>query len=175
MNALRAGMQVSVYHFARWSSPSNAVTEAQFFLNQVLSFGFDQSTIMVVDCETNDYGLNGGTYQACVNSWLGEVRKHFKKTAVYGSISWFTSGMLNSHNFGNAFNWVAGYGVDSLGIDNASAWQFSDKWNGCDASYDFVGDFTSAKIEQQAKPQQPNNPSKTVVIHKGDEVIIRGE
>ena len=54
LNALAVGMQVSVYHFARYSSPENARAEADFFLQQVLPFGFDQSTVCAVDCETND-------------------------------------------------------------------------------------------------------------------------
>lgn len=179
-NAIKAGLQVGVYHFARWSSPQNAITEADFFLRQVLPFGFDQSTVLAVDCETNEYGLNAGTYQACVNAWLNEVRKHFHKTAVYANVYWFTH-IINSHAIGNAIPWVAGYDVDSLGINNAGAWQWDDGKRsglGVDVSYDFNGAFTSA-INPQPVVTQPNPPQtpekeKIIKLAKGETLKIEG-
>ena len=173
LNALAAGMQVSVYHFARYSSPENARAEADFFLKQVLPFGFDQSTVCAVDCETNDYHLDGRTYEACTNAWLNEVRKHFKKTSVQASKSWFTS-FINSHAFGDAIIWLAGYGIDSLGIDNAGAWQWDNGEStglGCDSSYDFEGSFTTSETPSvQAPPQE----EKIIKIQKGEKITIEG-
>lgn len=173
-NAIKAGLQTGVYHFARWSSPQNARTEANFFLKQVLPYGFDSSTAAMVDCETNQYGLSSANYQACVNAWLDEVGKHFARLSVYANKSWWTT-FLNSHNIGRAVPWLAGYNITSLGINNAGAWQFTDNFYGVDASYDFVGIFTTSDV--QPKPQQQPKPAgpRVITLKKGEEVIIRDE
>ena len=124
-NAIAVGFQVGIYHFARWSSVSNAVTEANVFLNAVKNFGFDKSTVAMFDCETNDYRLSAGVYQQALNAALDTVRPVFPIVSVYASKSWWTN-FLNSHNVGNAKVWVAGYDISDLGVDNAAAWQWDD-------------------------------------------------
>ncbi|MCH5385996.1 glycoside hydrolase family 25, partial [Limosilactobacillus reuteri] len=59
----------------------------------------------------------------------------------------FTGGILNSHGFGSRKIWVAGYGVTSLGVDNANAWQTTDHGiMGIDTSLDFDGAFTTGSV-----------------------------
>lgn len=156
-NAIAVGFQVGIYHFARWSSVDNAVTEANDFLNQVKGFGFDKSTVAAFDCETNDYGLSAGTYQLALNAALDTVRKVFPITSVYANKSWWQS-FLNSHNIGNALPWVAGYGITNLGIDNAAAWQWDNgesTGTGVDTSWDYNGAFTkSTTPASQPAPAQ---------------------
>lgn len=144
-NALAVGFQVGVYHFARWSSPKNAITEANCFLNQVKHFGFDKSTVAMVDCETNQYGLSASTYQASVKSWLSTVRPYFPKLSVYASKSWWTS-FLNPYDIDGAIVWLAGYGISNFGgITNVGAWQWDGgETQGVDTSWDYTGAFTSA-------------------------------
>lgn len=176
-NALTVGFQVGVYHFARYSSVENAKSEARFFLNQVNQYGFDNTTVCMVDCETNDYGLDAGTYQTATNAWLDVVRRYYPKVSVYASYSWWTSGMLNSHNIGDAIAWVAGYDVDDLGIDNAGAWQFDNGTRygyGVDSNYDFTGAFTSPQTP--VEPQSPNGGDpKVITLKSGEKVVIQSE
>lgn len=163
-NALAVGFQVGVYHFARWSSVSNAVTEANVFLNAVKSFGFDKSTVAMFDCETNDYRLSAGVYQQALNAALDTVRPVFPIVSVYASKSWWTS-FLNSHNVGNAKIWVAGYDISDLGVDNAAAWQWDDgqrTGTGVDTSWDFDGVFTKATTYTASpKPVEAEKPAET--------------
>ena len=152
LNALKVGFQVGVYHFARWSSPQNAVTEANFFLNQVKGFGFDRSTVAMVDCETNDYRLSGATYQASIKQWLNVVNPFFPIKAVYASRSWWTS-YINPYDINGALVWLAGYGITNFGgITNVAAWQWDDgkrTGTGVDTSWDYNGVFTSSKQPEQ--------------------------
>ncbi len=161
-NAIVVGFQVGVYHFARWSSVSNAVTEANVFLNAVKNFGFDKSTVAMFDCETNDYHLSAGVYQQALNAALDTVRPVFPITSVYANKSWWTN-FLNSHNVGNAKVWVAGYDISDLGVDNAAAWQWDDgerTGTGVDTNWDFDGVFTKATVHVDSpKPVEVKQPT----------------
>lgn len=140
-NALAVGLPVSCYHFARYTSVPDAQNEARFFVKIAKQFGMDDTTLMISDAEVH----TAADYQGATLSFLQEVeRLGYKRTGVYSMKSFFTGGILNSQGFGNRPKWVAGYGVTSLGIDNAAAWQFTDHGIlGIDTSYDFTGAFTS--------------------------------
>lgn len=140
-NALAVGLPVSCYHFARYTSVPDAQNEARFFVKIAKQFGMDDTTLMVSDAEVH----TAADYQGATLAFLQEVeRLGYKRTGVYSMKSFFTGGILNSQGFGNRPKWVAGYGVTSLGIDNAAAWQFTDHGIlGIDTSYDFTGAFTS--------------------------------
>lgn len=162
-NALSVGFQVGIYHFARWSSVANAITEANVFLNAVKNFGFDKSTVAMLDCETNDYHLSAGVYQQALNSALNTIRQVFPIVSVYASKSWWTT-FLNSHNVGDAKVWVAGYDISSLGVDNAAAWQWDDgerTGTGVDTNWDFDGAFTKAtSVATKPVPFKPDEVKK---------------
>ncbi|MCH5385166.1 glycoside hydrolase family 25, partial [Limosilactobacillus reuteri] len=81
--------------------------------------------------------------------------------------------------FGSRKIWIAGYGVTELGIDNAAAWQYSDKGiMGIDSSYDFDGAFTTGSVSgnvpqvviPEPKPvQHVGHPaSGTYIVQPGD-------
>ena len=146
-NALKVGMQVGLYHFARWSSPANAITEARDFLGKAKIAGLDKSTVCMVDCETNDYSLSAAAYQQAVINWVNTVKGTYPKTAVYASLSWW-SNFLNPNNTAGALVWLAGYDIASFnGINNVAAWQWDDgrrTGTGVDTSWDYNGAFTSA-------------------------------
>ena len=171
-NAIKAGLQTGIYHFARFSSPANARTEAQVFLSKVKSFGFDKTTVAMLDCETNDYHQSAGAYQACVNAWLDTVRPVFPHVSVYASKYWWLS-ILNPYNVGDAIVWLAGYGITNFGgITNVGAWQWDDgKQNslGVDTNWDYNGAFTRAiqpaganagnSARKPAPSKSPNTPA----------------
>lgn len=162
-NALSVGFQVGIYHFARWSSVANAITEANVFLNAVKGFGFDKSTVAMLDCETNDYHLSDGVYQQALNSALNTIRPVFPIVSVYASKSWWTT-FLNSHNVGDAKVWIAGYDISSLGVDNAAAWQWDNgerTGTGVDTNWDFDGVFTKAtSVATKLVPVKPDEVKK---------------
>lgn len=163
-NSLKAGLKVSLYHFARYTSDGDARNEARFFvkhanyLKQALG---DFSPVMVSDMEVR----TGANLNTATHAFLEEVKAAgFNKLAVYSYVSFCQSGLLNSHYFDDlgAIFWIAGYGVQNLVIDNASAWQFSDgqmqfgaeTYFGVDTSYDFGGWFTENK--DAANNSQPS-------------------
>lgn len=167
-NALVVGFQVGVYHFARWSSPQNAVTEANVFLRVAKQAGLDKTTVAMVDCETNDYKLNGVTYQDCIKAWVDTVKGTFPITSVYSNKSWWTT-FINPYDLHGAIVWLAGYGItDFGGITNVGAWQWDDGKRtgiGVDTSWDYNGAFTSAKTVGAVHPATKPAPHPAPVVH----------
>lgn len=141
-NALAVGLRVSCYHFARYTSVGDAQNEARFFVKIAKQFGMYDDTLMIDDAEVH----SAADYQAASLAFLQEVEAlGYKNTGIYSMKSFFTGGILNSHGFGQRKIWIAGYGVTSLGIDNANAWQYTDHGiMGVDTSYDFRGAFTGS-------------------------------
>lgn len=175
-NALAVGLRVSCYHFARYTSVADAQNEARFFVKIAKQFGMYDDTLMIDDAEVH----SAADYQSASLAFLQEVEAlGYKNTGIYSMKSFFTGGILNSHGFGQRKVWVAGYGVTSLGIDNAAAWQYSDHGiMGIDTSYDFDGAFTtgstSGSVPQISVPapqpvQHVGHPATgTYVVQPGD-------
>lgn len=146
-NAAKVGLVISLYHFARYTSEADARNEANFFVEHAKALGMDDTTLMVDDAEVHTMG----DYTAGANAFTDQVKKlGYKRTSVYSMKSFFTGGILNNHALGDNKIWLAGYGIDNLGIDNADAWQFDDgqgyggNTTGTDASWDFDSCFTVA-------------------------------
>lgn len=139
-NGLAVGFPVACYHFARYTSVGDAQNEARFFVKIARQLGMYDDTLMLDDAEVH----TAPDYQAASLAFLQEVEAlGYKRTGIYSMKSFFTSGILNSHGFGSREIWLAGYGITDLGIDNATAWQYTDHGiMGVDTSYDFSGAFT---------------------------------
>lgn len=175
-NALTAGLKVSCYHFARYTSIADAQNEARFFVKIAKQFGMYDDTLMIDDAEVH----SAADYHSASLAFLQEVEAQgYHNTGIYSMKSFFTGGILNSHGFGSRKIWIAGYGVTSLGIDNATAWQYSDKGiMGIDSSYDFDGAFTtgetSGSVPQTTIPapqpaQHVGHPATgTYIVQPGD-------
>ena len=175
-NALAVDLRVSCYHFARYTSVPDAQNEARFFVKVARQFGMYDDTLMISDAEVH----TASDYQGATLAFLQEVEAlGYKNTGVYSMKSFFTGGILNSHGFGNRKKWVAGYGVTSLGIDNANAWQYTDHGiMGIDTSLDFDGAFTtgsstgSVPTVEVPKPQPVKHvghpATGTYIVQAGD-------
>ena len=164
-NALAVGLRVSCYHFARYTSIADAQNEARFFVKIAKQFGMYDDTLMIDDAEVN----SATDYQSVSLAFLQEVEAlGYKNTGIYSMKSFFTGGILNSHGFGNAKIWEAGYGITDLGIDNAAAWQWTDNGLGMsvDTSYDFDGAFTVGSSNSGTVPTTPI-PAPKPVEHVG--------
>ncbi|MFD1672422.1 GH25 family lysozyme [Agrilactobacillus yilanensis] len=142
-SAQAAGMKVSLYHYARYSGYNSAKNEADFFANTAESYGLDKSTVMVADVEdssmSNPYG-DTQTFQAEL------AARGYSNQVTYSMASWFWYNKVPT----NYPIWVANYGVNQPGVDNAAAWQYTSNYNGMnlDMSYDFTGLFTNNSVSQ---------------------------
>ncbi|MGY0267550.1 LysM peptidoglycan-binding domain-containing protein [Limosilactobacillus fermentum] len=164
-NAATAGLHVSCYHFARYTSNADAQNEARFFVKIAKQYGVTSDTLMIDDAEVH----SAADYNSATAAFLNEVKAlGYANVGLYSMKSFFTSGILNSHGFGNAKIWEAGYGITDLGIDNAAAWQWTDNGLGMsvDTSYDFDGAFTVGSSNPGTVPSTPI-PAPNQVEHVG--------
>lgn len=164
-NASTVGLRVSCYHFARYTSNADAQNEARFFVKIAKQYGITSDTRMVDDAEVHSVA----DYNSATAAFLNEVKAlGYANVGLYSSKSFFTSGILNSHGFGEAKIWDAGYGITDLGIDNAAAWQWTDNGLGMnvDTSYDFDGAFTVGSSNSGTVPSTPI-PAPQPVEHVG--------
>lgn len=164
-NATTAGLHVSCYHFARYTSDADAQNEARFFVKIAKQYAMTSDTLMIDDAEVH----SAADYNSATAAFLNEVKAlGYANVGLYSMKSFFTSGILNSHGFGEAKIWDAGYGITDLGIDNAAAWQWTDNGLGMnvDTSYDFDGSFTVGNSNSGTVPSTPV-PAPQPVEHVG--------
>lgn len=164
-NAITAGLHVSCYHFARYTSDADAQNEARFFVKIAKQYGMTSDTLMIDDAEVH----SAADYNSATAAFLNEVKAlGYASVGLYSMKSFFTGGILNSHGFGDAKIWETGYGITDLGIDNAAAWQWTDNGLGMsiDTSYDFDGAFTIASSSTGSVPEV-SIPAPQPVEHVG--------
>lgn len=164
-NATTAGLHVSCYHFARYTSDADAQNEARFFVKIAKQYGMTSDTLMTDDAEVHSVA----DYNSATAAFLNEVKAlGYTRVGLYSMKSFFTRGILNSHGFGDAKIWDAGYSITDLGIDNAAAWQWTDNGLGMnvDTSYDFDGAFTVGSSNSGTVPSTPI-PAPQPVEHVG--------
>lgn len=164
-NASTVGLHVSCYHFARYTSDADAQNEARFFVKIAKQYGMTSDTLMIDDAEVH----SATDYNSATAAFLNEIKSlGYANVGLYSMKSFFTGGILNSHGFGNAKIWEAGYGITDLGIDNAAAWQWTDNGLGMnvDTSYDFDGAFTVGSPNSGTVPSTPI-PVPNPVEHVG--------
>lgn len=164
-NAITAGLHVSCYHFARYTSDADAQNEARFFVKIAKQYGMTSDTLMIDDAEVH----SAADYNSATAAFLNEVKVlGYADVGLYSMKSFFTGGILDSHGFGDAKIWDAGYGITDLGIDNAAAWQWTDNGLGMsiDTSYDFDGAFTIAGSSTGSVPEV-SIPAPQPVEHVG--------
>lgn len=143
-NGFKAFKTVGAYHYLKANSQkygaADPVNEAKWFIKNLEAVGLNKKTVCAVDVE--DASLMENTTQD-VNTFLQYMdQQGYQNLVVYGSASWFNSGRIEKANlFKNTSIWVASYGSNEPGVDNASAWQYTDNGHGLhvDFSYDFKG------------------------------------
>ncbi|MEK1347419.1 LysM peptidoglycan-binding domain-containing protein [Limosilactobacillus fermentum] len=164
-NAATVGLHVSCYHFARYTSNADAQNEARFFVKIAKQYDITSDTLMIDDAEVH----SASDYNSATSAFLNEVKAlGYTNVGLYSMKSFFTGGILDSHGFGDAKIWDAGYGITDLGIDNAAAWQWTDNGLGMsvDTSYDFDGAFTVGSSNSGTVPSTPI-PAPNPVEHVG--------
>ena len=137
-NAQIAGLQVSTYHFSRYTTEEEARAEARFYIQAAQKLNLPKSTVMVNDFEDSKmlYNINRNT-----QAWVNEMRKHgYNNLMFYTSASWLDEnnlgyrGPVSTSQFGIENFWVAQYPSSTLTATSAKnmcfnaktgAWQFS--------------------------------------------------
>ena len=171
-NAQIAGLQVSTYHFSRYTTEEEARAEARFYIQAAQNLNLPKSTVMVNDFEDSKMlpNINRNT-----QAWVNEMRKHgYNNLMFYTSASWLDEnnlgyrGSVSTSQFGIENFWVAQYPSSSLTATSAKnmrynaktgAWQFSATANLLpgkhvfDQSVDYTGRFT-ANASVEADPTQ---------------------
>lgn len=161
-NAQIAGLQVSTYHFSRYTTEEEARAEARFYIQAAQNLNLPKSTVMVNDFEDSKMlpNINRNT-----QAWVNEMRKHgYNNLMFYTSASWLDEnnlgyrGPVSTSQFGIENFWVAQYPSSTLIATSAKnmrynaktgAWQFTATANLLpgkhvfDHSVDYTGRFTA--------------------------------
>ena len=189
-NAQAAGLQVSTYHFSRYTSEESARAEARFYIAAAQRLSLPKNTLMVNDFEDAKMqpNINRNT-----QAWVDEMRKNgYTNLMFYTSASWLDEnnlrkkGPVNTAQFGLQNFWVAQYPAPKLSVEDAKslrdngkagAWQFSSQAELLpgkhlfDHSVDYTGRFT-ANAKPAADPTV-GNLSGTINIVNNDTMAGR--
>ena len=161
-NAQIAGLQVSTYHFSRYTTEEEARAEARFYIQAAQNLNLPKSTVMVNDFEDSKMlpNINRNT-----QAWVNEMRKHgYNNLMFYTSASWLDEnnlgyrGPVSTSQFGIENFWVAQYPSSTLTATSAKnmrynaktgAWQYTATAHLLpgkhvfDHSVDYTGRFTA--------------------------------
>ena len=177
-NAQAAGLQVSTYHFSRYTSEEAARAEARFYIAAAQRLNLPKNTLMVNDFEDAKMQPN---INRTTQAWVDEMRKNgYTNLMFYTSASWLDEnnlrkkGPVNTAQFGLQNFWVAQYPSPKLSVNDAKslryngkagAWQFTSQAellpgkHVFDHSVDYTGRFT-ANAKPAADPTVGNLSGK---------------
>ncbi|GAW98682.1 GH25 family lysozyme [Secundilactobacillus mixtipabuli] len=144
LNGFEFFKSIGVYHYFRGNSQrygmNDPVNEAKWFVKNIIKLGLNRDTVCAIDVEDQSLQYN---VTADINLFLDYVyQQGFHYLVVYASASWFNSQRIKRTQLKyQPAIWVASYGVNQPGVDNAQAWQYTN--NGyqlkTDFNYDFAG------------------------------------
>ena len=182
-NAQAAGLQVSTYHFSRYTSEEAARAEARFYIAEAQRLNLPKNTLMVNDFEDAKMQPN---INLNTQAWADEMRKNgYTNLMFYTSASWLDEnnlrkkGPVNTAQFGLQNFWVAQYPSPKLSVNDAKslryngkagAWQFTSQAELLpgkhlfDHSVDYTGRFT-ANAKPAADPTEGNLSGKIDIVN----------
>ena len=182
-NAQAAGLQVSTYHFSRYTSEEAARAEARFYIAEAQRLNIPKNTLMVNDFEDAKMqpNINRNT-----QAWADEMRKNgYSNLMFYTSASWLDEnnlrkkGPVNTAQFGLQNFWVAQYPSPKLSVNDAKslryngkagAWQFTSQAELLpgkhlfDHSVDYTGRFT-ANAKPAVDPTEGSLSGKIDIVN----------
>ena len=182
-NAQAAGLQVSTYHFSRYTSEEAARAEARFYISEAQRLNLPKNTLMVNDFEDAKMqpNINRNT-----QAWADEMRKNgYTNLMFYTSASWLDEnnlrkkGPVNTAQFGLQNFWVAQYPSPKLSVNDAKslryngkagAWQFTSQAELLpgkhlfDHSVDYTGRFT-ANAKPATDPTEGSLSGKIDIVN----------
>ena len=182
-NAQAAGLQVSTYHFSRYTSEEAARAEARFYIAAAQRLNLPKNTLMVNDFEDAKMQPN---INRTTQAWADEMRKNgYTNLMFYTSASWLDEnnlrkkGPVNTAQFGLQNFWVAQYPSPKLSVNDAKslryngkagAWQFTSQAELLpgkhlfDHSVDYTGRFT-ANARPAADPTEGSLSGKIDIVN----------
>ena len=182
-NAQAAGLQVSTYHFSRYTSEEAARAEARFYIAAAQRLNLPKNTLMVNDFEDAKMQPN---INRTTQAWADEMRKNgYTNLMFYTSASWLDEnnlrkkGPVNTAQFGLQNFWIAQYPSPKLSVNDAKslryngkagAWQFTSQAELLpgkhlfDHSVDYTGRFT-ANAKPAADPTEGSLSGKIDVVN----------
>ena len=182
-NAQAAGLQVSTYHFSRYTSEEAARAEARFYIAEAQRLNLPKNTLMVNDFEDAKMQPN---INRNIQAWADEMRKNgYTNLMFYTSASWLDEnnlrkkGPVNTAQFGLQNFWVAQYPSPKLSVNDAKslryngkagAWQFTSQAELLpgkhlfDHSVDYTGRFT-ANAKPAADPTEGSLSGKIDIVN----------
>ncbi|MCB6480165.1 GBS Bsp-like repeat-containing protein [Streptococcus parasanguinis] len=182
-NAQAAGLQVSTYHFSRYTSEEAARAEARFYISAAQRLNLPKNTLMVNDFEDAKMQPN---INRTTQAWADEMRKNgYTNLMFYTSASWLDEnnlrkkGPVNTSQFGLQNFWVAQYPSPKLSVNDAKslryngkagAWQFTSQAELLpgkhlfDHSVDYTGRFT-ANAKPAADPTEGSLSGKIDIVN----------
>ena len=182
-NAQAAGLQVSTYHFSRYTSEEAARAEARFYIAAAQRLNLPKNTLMVNDFEDAKMQPN---INRNIQAWADEMRKNgYTNLMFYTSASWLDEnnlrkkGPVNTAQFGLQNFWVAQYPSPKLSVNDAKslryngkagAWQFTSQAELLpgkhlfDHSVDYTGRFT-ANAKPAADPTEGSLSGKIDIVN----------
>ena len=182
-NAQAAGLQVSTYHFSRYTSEEAARAEARFYIAEAQRLNIPKNTLMVNDFEDAKMQPN---INRTTQAWADEMRKNgYTNLMFYTSASWLDEnnlrkkGPVNTAQFGLQNFWVAQYPSPKLSVNDAKslryngkagAWQFTSQAELLpgkhlfDHSVDYTGRFT-ANAKPAADPTEGSLSGKIDIVN----------
>lgn len=182
-NAQAAGLQVSTYHFSRYTSEEAARAEARFYIAEAQRLNLPKNTLMVNDFEDAKMQAN---INRNTQAWADEMRKNgYTNLMFYTSASWLDEnnlrkkGPVNTAQFGLQNFWVAQYPSPKLSVNDAKslryngkagAWQFTSQAellpgkHPFDHSVDYTGRFT-ANAKPAADPTEGSLSGKIDIVN----------
>ena len=182
-NAQAAGLQVSTYHFSRYTSEKAARAEARFYIAAAQRLNLPKNTLMVNYFEDAKMQSN---INRNTQAWVDEMRKNgYTNLMFYTSASWLDEnnlrkkGPVNTAQFGLQNFWVAQYPSPKLSVNDAKslryngkagAWQFTSQAELLpgkhlfDHSVDYTGRFT-ANAKPTADPTEGTLSGKISIVN----------
>lgn len=138
--AQQAGLYINGYHFARYSTVSGAIAEANYAATLAKSDGLPVGSVLVADVEAEQQnGLSRATNNANNKAFMEQVAKYGYRSDVYTMSSWLGNKMdINSGG------WIASYpynASDKSWYSNSHGWQWG-------STYNFAGSYGNFDVSQ---------------------------
>lgn len=156
-NAKAAGLAVSAYHFARFTSVAEAKTEADWFNKQLQVVGFDKLRDGIVTVDVELPTSNRQTLTDATNAFVTEMQQLGYPTVDLYSGSAFYNAHLNPAKLSISQPWLARYSASQPVFSNGrGAWQWSSSYHfigisgNFDVSQDFAGKYSKSYMAPNA-------------------------
>lgn len=165
LNAKKAGLNVSAYHYSWFTTSASAIKEADYFVKYAKELGLGVDTVMVNDLE--EPKIEGNKYHS-QNSLSFEKRlkeNGYSNVCHYFGASWIDNGKINTALLGKSKIWAAAYFYSittSHKYTHLGSWQWSPRLSfpGIKGEFDISADYSKYF-------------TKPVALKKGTSVILK--